>query len=149
MVVYDAVKKRLCPNLTPLNSTKTSEPTFDYNCLAWALGITDLWMDMPNYFQPFYNLDPSNLDHSAKGYAQILAENFGFEQCDNPEVEDDFEKVVLYEKDGDWTHIAIQLSNGAWSSKLGDLEDIVHTSVDALAGGPYGNPILYMKRQRK
>jgi len=144
--VYDALKKKLCPQLSAQNSLKTSDPTLDYNCLAWAIGRTDVWMDIPNYFQPFLNLEPSTLDHSAKGYASLLETEFGFVECDSSNMEDGHQKVALYEKDGDWTHIAVQLAGGKWSSKLGGLEDITHDSVDVLAGGQYGHAVIFMKR---
>lgn len=45
-----------------------------------------------------------------------------------------------------YTHVARQLTDGKWTSKLGQLEDIVHSTVDAIAGSDYGEVIQFMKR---
>lgn len=55
----------------------------------------------------------------------------------------------------DWepTHMARQLANGMWTSKLGGNEDITHFTLDALESyGPirirdeYGCGVIYMRR---
>lgn len=56
----------------------------------------------------------------------------------------------------DWepTHMARQLPDGTWSSKLGPNEDITHFTLDALesygrahgARDEYGCDVLYLKR---
>ena len=57
-----------------------------------------------------------------------------------------YEKVVLYEQQGQWTHAAKQTPNGTWHSKMGDGPVIEHLNPESLAGGPYGNPTIYMRR---
>jgi hypothetical protein len=147
--VYDEAKKKLCPNLGPNNSEKTSDSTIDYNCMAWVMGVKDKWMDHWNYFQATFGFDPNTADHTAIGYADILVKHYGFEHCDDDEYEEGFDKVALYENNiGEWSHIAIRLKDGKWSSKLGDLEDITHDNLDVIAGGVYGHPVLYMKRPK-
>lgn len=45
-----------------------------------------------------------------------------------------------------YTHAAKQLADGRWGSKIGQLEDIVHTTVEALSGSDYGEVVQFMKR---
>jgi hypothetical protein len=47
------------------------------------------------------------------------------------------------------THAALQLDSGQWTSKLGDFEDIEHSSVDALCGPVYGEVICFLERPRR
>ena len=99
------------------------------------------------YFQNTYDLDFETLDHSANGYAVFLNKYYQFEICENGELENRVEKIVLYEdENNDWTHIARQLGNGHWTSKMGRLEDIEHYTIESLSGSLYGNPVIFMKR---
>jgi hypothetical protein len=36
------------------------------------------------------------------------------------------------------THAALQLESGDWTSKLGDFEDISHSTIEAVSGPVYG-----------
>ena len=59
--------------------------------------------------------------------------------------------MALYvDKDGLWTHAAKQCDDGQWTSKLGNLEDIVHRTLDAVSGvdPAYGEDACDMKRKR-
>jgi hypothetical protein len=58
-----------------------------------------------------------------------------------------FEKVALYGLAESYTHAARQLPDGRWTSKLGNEEDIEHDSPEAVAGGLYGELVLFMKRR--
>ena len=63
------------------------------------------------------------------------------------ELEAGHEKVALYADDqGEWTHVARQLPDGWWTSKLGPDEDILHRTPQALAGDLYGQVQAIMKR---
>jgi hypothetical protein len=70
----------------------------------------------------------------------------GYEVCDNPELEPGSEKVAIYTKDGEPTHMALQRPSGQWTSKCGDWEDIVHT-LEGLEGSDYGSVATIMKRE--
>lgn len=136
------------PNLNLKRFHFTSIRTPAYNCLAWAIGDDVTWMDM-YYFKEVYNLEIKNLDHSVHGYAECLKKYYRFEICNNGDIERGKEKIVLYENnEKDFAHIARQLPNGNWTSKMGRLEDIEHYSVEALSGEFYGKPVLYMQRER-
>jgi hypothetical protein len=59
------------------------------------------------------------------------------------------EKVALHAKHGCPTHIARQLPNGRWTSKLGRWEDIEHDEFDLTGNGldEYGDIAQYFKRE--
>ncbi len=71
----------------------------------------------------------------------------GYEVCDSPEVERNFEKVAIFaDAAQEPRHAARQLPTGAWTSKLGDHVDIEHAQVDVVGGVFYGEPTVYMRR---
>ena len=45
-----------------------------------------------------------------------------------------------------YTHVARQLTNGKWTSKLGRCEDIEHDTPDDVADGVYGEVMQFMQR---
>ncbi len=129
---------------------KTSEPTWEYNCIAWAFHEDDRW------WWP----DPVGIFYWPKGVSREVtldvfiaaSETRGFEVCLNADNEPGFEKVVLYAKSGVPTHAARQLLNGNWFSKLGREIDVQHNTpealVDEIAQLDYGRPITYLRRRR-
>ena len=126
----------------------TSPATPEYNCIAWALGEVDRWWEAgtpPGYFWPASIPE----DHLLTSLIAAL-ETVGFTRCDNGELEPDIEKIAVFEgDDAEYAHVAKQLPNGRWSSKLGAWEDIEHR-FDALVGPApaYGIFHCYMRRQR-
>jgi hypothetical protein len=76
----------------------------------------------------------------------------GFEVCDKIDgrtPDPAYDKIVLYADQAcAGAHAAKLLASGAWSSKLGDWEDIQHDTPEALQGHDYGEPLVYMKRPR-
>jgi hypothetical protein len=78
----------------------------------------------------------------------------GYESCDDGSLEDGVEKIALFvESDGVTpSHAARQLPSGAWTSKLGEWEDIEHLTLAALedrkSGMGYGTVVKFLKRQR-
>lgn len=72
--------------------------------------------------------------------------SLGFQRCQDSSLESGYEKVVLYEEQGEWTHAARQTSTGRWRSKLGEGPLIEHLSPESLSGGAYGEPTVYMRR---
>ena len=135
---FTSLRTDIATPLTPKN----------YNCVAWAIGVNDKWMDMPNYFQDYFDLDPDTVDHSVDGYADVLT-RYGFERCDDSNIENGFEKIAIY-GDGErvFTHVCRQLANGKWTSKMGEWEDIEHSSLEALSGADYGTPQVFMRRKQ-
>lgn len=135
---------KLWPNLSPSNYELKSNPTPDYNCVAWANGVNtepiDLSLDEDG--EPLIYPDLSSLP-----YIEYFQKE-GFVLCEDADFEEGFEKIALYENHkGSFEHVARQLGKDLWTSKLGEWEDIQHTSLEALAyRNYYGTPKWYMKR---
>ena len=123
----------------------TSDPTGEYNCIAYAVGETDRWWshvaDADYYWPEHASPTPS---------IQSLIEVFvglGYELCEDAGNEAGFSKVALYaDGEGDWTHAAVQLNDGRWSSKLGPDEDISHRTPQSLESDFYGVVNCIMRR---
>jgi hypothetical protein len=142
------------PNMNPSNHRVTSDPTTDYNCIAYAAGDKTQKWDCPplpkcgRYWPPGATRGPK-LDALMSAFKAI-----GYTTCDNGNLEIGFEKVALYVDDnGEWQHAARQCKDGAWTSKLGYAEDIRHTTpgVVETPGNEdpgYGHVVQYMKRPR-
>ena len=124
----------------------TSEATDDYNCVGWAADDIDpgQWWplpDAPEYFWPEGARRDETLDAFIEGFGII-----GYAVCANGELEPGLEKVAVYAARGTPTHVARQLSDGRWTSKLGEWEDIEHANLRDLSGGMYGQLELFMSR---
>lgn len=64
----------------------------------------------------------------------------GYSPCASAALEKDIQKIALFALNSVPTHLAKQLPNGKWTSKLGAEEDIEH-SLDALRGPEYGSVV--------
>lgn len=116
----------------------TSEKSTFYNCIAWAAGLTDRswWPGLASYYWP-----PQCSQENTVASFLAAFELLGYKETETISVELDagYEKVALYVNNaGIPTHMARQLPNGEWTSKLGQLEDISHNELDALEGTLYG-----------
>lgn len=71
----------------------------------------------------------------------------GYQECDDASLEEGHQKIAIYADDsGKPTHVARQLPNGMWTSKLGRQEDIEHDTVNDVNGPAYGTPVSFMRR---
>jgi len=125
----------------------TSRENPDYNCIAWAFGRNDCWM-WPDEDADGVSLWP---DPSADPEIQTFVEAFkkiGFEVCDDDGYEERTQKIALYCYVGttECTHAARQLRNGLWTSKLGESNDIQHSSPYFIQGRLYGNVACILRR---
>lgn len=124
----------------------TSPKDRDYNCLAWALSVNDMWIwpgngDDDDFWWPegvALNCEESTF---VKAYEQ-----FGFQRCATADLEAGYEKIALYSLNGEATHAARLMNNGLWTSKLGWWEDVQHSSPATFEGDFYGTVYCYMKR---
>lgn len=134
----------LCPRISRQQYEITSKSTSSYNCVAWSLGIVDRWWEPTPGGQYYW---PNNRfgDYSLAAFKAMFEEQ-GFEECLSEDLEVGFDKIVLYGVDGEFLHVALQTPAGSWSSKLGDLEDIEHSTAQAIAGGAYGEIAAIMRR---
>ena len=130
------------PRLTAANHRITSPATTEYNCIAWCAGDIRHWWQ-PGLFWPC----PTPGDDFGIGVLERAFIELGYVDCElNSSQEFGFEKVALYGSGAFYTHAARQLSNGAWTSKLGRDVDIEHETPDNVAGGTYGEVVQIMKR---
>lgn len=138
---YESLR-HLLPSLTLENHRVTSPATWDYNCIAWAVGVTNAWWwPVPGRFWPAEVPRTETLE----AFLAALGTR-GFAPCSSSVAEDGREKVALYSLAGVPTHAARQLTNGWWTSKLGPSIDIEHATVEAVAGGVYGEPVAFVSR---
>ena len=133
------------PRLATEGYQITSEPDESYNCIAYAAGETNNWWthfaEGPGYYWPDRASRTDKIESLIEAFSSL-----GYEPCPDDSLERGFQKVALYAKNGDWTHAAIQVEGGDWSSKLGLDEDIRHQSPDSLVGDSYGEVHCIMRR---
>jgi hypothetical protein len=131
---------------------KTSERTGKYNCIAYVANDFDRpWWPVPYqapYYWPIPNIEE---DESLEEFIEAFS-HLGYTCCANGDLEENFLKIAIFlDDEGLPSHMAKQLSNGNWSSKCGDLEDIEH-DLNSLKGEDtkgegYGNTIKFMKKE--
>lgn len=133
------------PNLRKLGFERTSDPTPEYNCIAFAAGIENEWwepgMVWPDHLDPF--------DDSLAALVQVYG-GLGYELCSDGSLEPGFEKVAIYGgegEDAEYLHAARQQPDGTWKSKLGKGVDILHKAPEAVADGEYGAVRYFMRRR--
>lgn len=120
-------------------------PTPRYNCYAFAAGDnTQRWEPDPanQYYWPPTALRAYTIPAFIQAY-----QTRRYEVCGDGMQEGGYEKIVIYADIGIVKHAARQISDGRWLSKLGDAEDIIHETPQALAGAVYGQPVCYLMRQ--
>jgi len=142
----ELVARQTFPQLTEQNCNPTSPATDDYNCAAWAAGTTDNWW-WPSEW-PCYWPSTAPLEVTLQAFVAAYA-TLGYLECENADLEDGIEKIAIYaDAQQTPTHVARQLVNGKWTSKLGELKDIEHSTLQDIANGIYGSPAKLMKRSR-
>ena len=139
------------PNLSPGKYRVTSDADRRYNCIAWAVGDRERWWD-PIDIDAYWPTGVERGDSVA--IVQAGLRTVGFEACENGELESETEKIALFEHEGVFTHVARQLDDGRWTSKLGKDCDIEHElAVIENSEGPwrayrYGVVVAFMARPR-
>lgn len=143
-MLRDPRLEKYFPNLAGTGYEITSPEDAGYNCIAWAAGDSSSW------WEP----DPMNVSYwPAEAPREISTEAFidafkvlGFSPCDSADEQDGIEKLALFvNSSGEPTHMARQLPNGKWSSKLGKSYDIEH-AFNGLAGSAYGTIVVLLAR---
>jgi hypothetical protein len=131
------------PDLVRTGYSITSPATTDYNCIAWAAGVTDEW-----WWPDGMGINPWPVAARREETMAAFVEAFqilGYLPCADDSLEPGFEKVALYALAGTPKHAARQLPGGRWTSKLGPLEDVEH-ALGGLVGTWYGNVVQILKR---
>ncbi len=129
------------PHLSWDDAAPSSDATSAYNCFAWAAGDTQRWWSHRRYWPP-----EAPRAHTREAY-QAAFEVLGYTPCGSGEFEEGYEKVAVFaDRLGRPQHAARQLADGRWTSKLGDDIDIIHSSLNDVAGGIYGEPVIFLRR---
>lgn len=133
------------PRLRGSSWKVTSPATRQYNCIGWAAH------DSMNWWWPITDDDDVYWPPQAEGsetvaaFVSAFAVN-GYAECADEHLEPGFEKVAVFAfAEDDPSHVARQLPDGSWTSKLGEFEDIEH-ELRALEGSAYGNVVRVLKR---
>jgi hypothetical protein len=145
-------KEALFPNLRREDYRVTSESDWRYNCIAHAAGKKDApWWPADEGTEGVFWPEGIAREESLACFVAAYG-TLGYVPCDNADLEAGFEKVALYvDGAGIPTHAAKQLASGAWTSKLGDWEDIEHQILASLeeqqgAAPAYGKVTRLLKR---
>lgn len=148
----EAVLLSAFENLTADNFQITSARDRKYNCIAWAAEESNVnWWPLPELLNGspvggVYWPEGVGLDVTLPNFIRAFR-RIGYRECDHGELEDGFEKIVLFvDASGIPTHAARQLQDGKWTSKLGKLNDISHDTAECAGGTEYGQPHQYMRR---
>lgn len=139
----------LFANLRPSDWRETSDEDYHYNCIAWAVGNTRTWWE-PSGFRIHYWPPGVDMEYSLESYTKVY-EIHGYEISETADLEDGFEKVAIYvDALGIPSHAALQKESGAWTSKIGEYEDIEHDTLDGLEGKEpaFGKVARILKRRR-
>lgn len=125
----------------------TSPKALTYNCVAWSLGIDSHWVEP---YLPFgakvmpWAVWPNTEDQglAIKTYVKMFRGE-GFVKASRGNLEVGFDKIVIYwdKASENFTHVARQMDDGRWWSKLGRASDVQHVKPDTL--GPIGSPSGY------
>ncbi len=123
-----------------------SEPTEDYNCIAFAAGdeTRRWWPVAGRYWPPGFPRD-----ETIENFEMVFSRWLGYRKCRSDQPEPGMENIAIFvNSNGVPTHAAKQLENGLWwKSKLGDSADIEH-ELRAIEGNCYGTAKLFMCRGR-
>jgi hypothetical protein len=134
------------PNL--VNGIKSSEADEKYNCASFAAGNTTKFWDpfMGAFGGDYYWPPKARKGRGVECFIEAF-QTIGYELCSDGELDPSCEKIVFYLDDNRIVHhVARQLADGRWTSKLGQNVDIVHTTPECLVSDSYGKPRCYMHR---
>lgn len=144
---------KLFPGLKADDNFRITSPCdWDYNCIAWSLERNDVtqW-PFPEEYDVLDGIDywPDSIprDEYPESFLKMY-ELAGYESCEGADPEHGFQKIALFvDPDGKVTHASRQLSEGSWTSKLGQLNDIQHATPYSLEGDIYGKVEYILKKK--
>jgi hypothetical protein len=139
---------KLFPNLTPRNHLPESPQTTRYNCLAHAVhnDTLNIWPDEDNSWPVGW--DRAETVDCIAAFLRALE----FQDCSDETFNPALEKVAIYALHGLPQHVARQKRDGRWTSKLGGLADMWHSTPGDLVNvhqitDSYGIVVKLMVRQ--
>ena len=121
-----------------------------YNCIAWAVGKQDkFWWpkgERGYFWPPGLRREPVGMETVENFIRAFKTERY--EKCSGGKWDPKYEKIALYTNaKGVPTHAARLLPTGVWTSKLGNLEDIEHNTLQCVEGNVYGTVTMYFRRR--
>jgi hypothetical protein len=135
------------PRLAERPHEVTSQADSTYNCIAWAAGVQSAWW-WPDGFGEYYWPHDVPRSETVAAFAAAFG-TLGYSPCEDRSFEAGIEKIAIYvDAAGVPTHAARQLEDGTWTSKLGQLQDITHSTPDDLYCDVYGSICLFLQRPR-
>lgn len=126
----------------------TSPATVGYNCVAYAAKdeTRPWWPINPRRAARYYYWPVEPRQATVQNF--ILAfETLGYQHCQTGDHEEGYEKVAIYvDEDDKPKHMARELGDGVWASKLGDMQDIRHHTLEAIENDMYGQAKYFMRK---
>lgn len=123
----------------------SSQPSPQYNCIAWA-AEDDTMNWWPGNVRGYFWPEGVPRDNSLAAFVWAFG-TLGYELCTDGEFEAGYQKIVLYGHNvREVTHAARQLPNELWTSKLGPQHDIWHEHPDSVICSTYGAVLAFMRR---
>lgn len=158
MALNTSINRTILANVFPdlandANFRILSECTDVYNCIAWAMGYTDRWVD---HFIGAGHWWPNGVARNTNPETLIAAfQAEGFEISENYLFEEGYSKVVLYKNTDkeEWTHAARIITSEIEYSKFGRAWDGQHShnvlcrTSNGKEQQSYGVAYAYMKRK--
>lgn len=129
------------PGLAQSDYDITSKASDNYNCIAWAANDTTRCWWPGQYYWP----KPAEFSDSIALFVDTFCECLGYEQCEGGDLEIGYQKVAIYAISGSVKHMARQLLDGKWTSKLGQLVDISH-ALPGVEGTDYGRVVQFLRK---
>jgi hypothetical protein len=140
--IMDTFYKQHFPNISNVESKKTSVMSPEYNCIAWAFKDSQrIWW--PNAQRSFWPIDVKGLT-DLEAFEKWFKQD-GWEETSEDGFENGFEKIALYILNGKPTHAARMIGDKIWTSKLGQNIDLSHT-LDDLNGPSYGSAERFFRK---
>lgn len=135
------------PSLAANGYKLTSPDSIDYNYVAWAAEDEENWW-WPDSENIHYWPPDIPREETLEAFQQAF-QTLAYKICQNNAFEEGFQKIAIYADSNKVPkHVARQLANGKWTSKLGQDEDIEHDNLQGLSGQPgYGKVSCIMKRK--
>jgi len=129
----------------------TSRKTPTYNCIAYAAKDENQpWWPSPALAGIRYYHWPEGLPRESTPTARNFIrafESLGYKQCRDGTREWGYEKVAIYVDTNEVpTHMARELGDGVWCSKLGNEQDIRHHVLTAVENPAYGQAKYFLRK---
>jgi hypothetical protein len=131
------------PGLADSEFEARSPHDLKYNCVAFTAGDAENWW-WPR--GPCYWPKDVPREETIRSFEEAF-KTLGFRSCDGDHAEPGFDKVAIYAKGLTPRHMARQVSEGGWLSKMGQSLDIWHAELSGLEGSGYGQVCLILKRE--